>query len=138
MKTIALTFIAALACTCASSPQPTVATSQTTSVTPTNQTTDWHARVEADRQLTEQMNVVRERLTYQRSVSMIAAQFSDEELQLQMCYQVHTDHSAYCFTFLHKLCEIDTVIDSRSDVHVKPFCSRSYLNYHNPDIKRPY
>jgi hypothetical protein len=137
MKLIALSVIAALACACASSPTPTVASTQAAPVS-TSQAVDWHARVEADRQLTEQMNVARERLTYQRSVDKIAAQFSDEELQLQMCYQVHTDHSAYCFTFLRKLCEEDTVIDSRGDSHKKEFCNRSYLDYHNPDIKRKY
>lgn len=129
MKLVALSAIAVLACACASTVQPISIASN-----PTDPQVDWNERLAADQQLTAEQQVAQEKRTYEASVAKINASFSDEELRLEMCAEVHGDPSTYCFVFLNKLCEEDVVLDSRSGHHVKEYCSKSYLDYHNPAL----
>lgn len=67
------------------------------------------------------VSVWQEEQNYLHSLSNIQQQFRDEELQLEICWQVHSD-DGYCRALLKSLCKVDEHLDSRGAIHRKPYC----------------
>jgi hypothetical protein len=78
---------------------------------------------------------------YERSLVDIRNTFSTEGLVFKMCTEVHGDPSKYCYDVLTNpktgFCQTDMILDARGGHHTKPYCTRTYLDLHNP-IKNPY
>lgn len=134
MKLIALSVIAALTCACASSPTPVPVTAHD-SLPPTDLELTLQDKVAQDHALTQEETVRRDHKLYQDSLNDISNQFSDERLQMEMCGAVHSPRSVQCYALLQKFCEEDTVIDTHSGHHKKPYCDQSVLDYVNPNAK---
>jgi hypothetical protein len=63
-----------------------------------------------------------EEANYYHSVNHIIDIQKAEYLQLTMCSEVH-GNSSYCKDLNKKLCGVDELIDTRGDIHRKPYCS---------------
>jgi hypothetical protein len=136
MKLIALSVVAALACACASSPTPAPVVAS--SPPPTDMELTLQDKVAQDHALTQEETVRRDNQLYQESLNKIENQFNDEKLQMEMCGSVYSPRSTQCYALLKKFCQIDTIIDTHSGHHKKPYCDKSVLDYVNPNIKHQF
>jgi hypothetical protein len=68
-----------------------------------------------------------EEANYYRSVNHIIDIQRAEYLQLTMCAEVH-GKSTYCNDVRKKLCTVDELIDTRGDIHRKPYCHDPLTN----------
>jgi hypothetical protein len=68
-----------------------------------------------------------EEANYYASINRIIDKMRAENLQLTMCAEVHGD-SSYCKDLRKKLCVVDELIDTRSDIHRKPYCHDPLTN----------
>ena len=64
---------------------------------------------------------------YYASVNRIIDKMRAENLQLTMCAEVH-GNSSYCKDLRKKLCVVDELIDTRSNIHRKPYCHDPLTN----------
>jgi hypothetical protein len=133
MKSIVLTFIASLACACASShtPAPVAADSPP----PTDMELTLQDKLDKDHQLTEQETIVNDERLYRASLVDIDNRFNDEKLQMEMCGSVYGARSTQCYALLKHLCEVSMIIDTHSGHHKKLYCDQSVLDYVNPNAK---
>ena len=64
---------------------------------------------------------------YYASVNRIIDKMRAENLQLTMCAEVY-GNSGYCKDLRKKLCVVDELIDTRSNIHRKPYCHDPLTN----------
>ena len=136
MKLTILALLSTLTCACASAPaRAPVAINGADYQPPVQTELVWNQKVVADQQQSEADKTAREEETYRNSVSKIEEQLGTERLNLQACWSVYGEQSKECWSLLRKSCEVDTILDSRSGYHAKEYCSKSFLDYHNPILR---
>ena len=74
---------------------------------------------------TDTQSNANEQNLFDESIAKIGLRIRDENLQLAMCVEVNGAKA--CLPMLAQFCTADSLVDSRGDMHKKPFCA----NYHN-------
>lgn len=127
MKHIAFILFAALATACAHNPQPQTQAVNTHSaewLPPTDFEWSWedkgNHRVPQTPTPTETPDHESQR--YLDSLTRINAQLADEKLQLRFAEEAYGKSSTYYHNLQGKFCEVDMLIDSKGDGHLKSYC----------------
>lgn len=125
LNIVALTLVSSLACACAATPAPTkMAVDPADYQPPTDMEfslkgNDYH-RIPTTPLPTETPEQEAQR--YYTSVSEINRQIQTEKLILAMYIEQYGVHSKEYKAQLHKYCEVDMLLDTRSGHWEKPFC----------------
>lgn len=127
MKHVAFVLFAVLATACAHNPQP-----QTQAVN--THTAEWQPPTDFEFSWDDKGNhrvpttptptttTDREEQKYQESLNGIYDQMQDENLQLLMTEESHGKSSTYYRNLLHQLCQVDMLMDSKGNGHLKSYC----------------
>lgn len=129
MKHIAFVLFAALATACAHNPQPQTQAVNTHSaewLPPTDFEFSWEDKGNhrAPTTPTPTTTTDREAQKYQESLTRIEGQMQDERLQLLLIEETHSKNSAYYRSSLRKMCEVDVLLDTHGDHHLKDYCQK--------------
>lgn len=121
MKTIATMGVVLALCSCGAS---TTERTHYASTQDNRPPTDFELEVANARDNTLQvvpMDPKVEQTKYEASLVHINEEMKTEYLQLQMCSETY-DMGQYCKDMLKRFCLVDELIDTRSDIHKKPYC----------------
>jgi hypothetical protein len=104
---------------------------------PTDFDMSWDSKVKQDSIQTEQELSGQEEVRYQQSVAHIQSELSTEKLNIQACIDLWNGKAnKQCFQLIKKYCEEDTLLDTRQNHYVKPYCAKSFVDFQDPSKRK--
>ena len=121
---ISLILISTILCSCVSATKPAPVVAKEDYQPPSNFDWDFQQKEEFERKLSDRELIAIEQDRYEESLVNIENQIQTEHLNLQMTASMYGEKSKQYLAMKSKYCEVDMLLDTRSDHHTKYFCKK--------------